>query len=332
MKAISTVIASILMLMIVIALGGTTYLYISGTFTSKTATAFEIIDEVNGTVTIRNSGTETITSFSSVTLDGNPVSIAVVPNIDELVAYWSFNDGDGTVAIDSSDNGNDGTLVNSPAWTTGKYGNAVDFAPEVEDYVEVADATSLDFGNRPFTIEVVVYPQSFTKETVIFYKRTNNLGNAEQTGYMLFITTAGSVNMNVNQNPDVQSARTGSVIQPNTWYHIVGVVNGANSKVYVNGEDRTSANDIDGSLNTDTIVNGFVGYGNHINHESDAKIDELRIYNRALSENEIQQLYLGLVAPGQLAKVKPLTPLSKGTHALRLCTSSICNTAILTIV
>ncbi|MBU5537497.1 MAG: hypothetical protein KQA38_02955, partial [Candidatus Aenigmarchaeota archaeon] len=75
---------------------GTAYLYISGTFTSKTATTFEIIESVNDTVTIRNSGTESITNIKA-TLDGGDVNIAVVPNIPGMVAYWSFNEGSGTV-------------------------------------------------------------------------------------------------------------------------------------------------------------------------------------------------------------------------------------------
>lgn len=70
----------------------------------------------------------------------------------------------------------------------------------------------------------------------------------------------------------------------------------------------------------------------------DGIIDEVAIYNKALSESEIKQLHSGkqlhsvLVSPGQLATIKPLTELSKGTHTLRLCTSSMCNTALLTIV
>ncbi|MBU5537116.1 MAG: LamG domain-containing protein [Candidatus Aenigmarchaeota archaeon] len=60
-------------------------------------------------------------------------------------------------------------------------------------------------------------------------------------------------------------------------------------------------------------------------------IDEVRIYNRALSESEIKQLHSGLVSPGQTATIKPLISLSKGTHTLRLCTSSMCSTAILTV-
>lgn len=77
-KAISTVIASILMLMIVIALGGTAYLYISGTFTGKTATTFEVIDAIGSTVAIRNSGTETINQLEA-TLDGSSVDLTM-PN------------------------------------------------------------------------------------------------------------------------------------------------------------------------------------------------------------------------------------------------------------
>lgn len=75
-KAISTVIASILMLMITMALGGTAYLYISGTLSGKTSQTFELVDSVNDTITVRNSGTETIKSFTA-TLDGSPTVVGL---------------------------------------------------------------------------------------------------------------------------------------------------------------------------------------------------------------------------------------------------------------
>lgn len=84
-KAISTVIASILMLMIVIALGGTTYLFISGTLTGKTSTTFELLDSINDTVIIRNSGAEPIKSMT-VTL-GDSTTTTIFDLNNNLVGY-----------------------------------------------------------------------------------------------------------------------------------------------------------------------------------------------------------------------------------------------------
>lgn len=77
-KAISTIIATILMLLIVVALGGTSYLFISGALSSKTAHAFSLTDSVEGTVTIRNDGTQAINSLKAK-LDNNDVAILISP-------------------------------------------------------------------------------------------------------------------------------------------------------------------------------------------------------------------------------------------------------------
>ncbi|MBU5537037.1 MAG: fibrinogen-like YCDxxxxGGGW domain-containing protein [Candidatus Aenigmatarchaeota archaeon] len=77
-KGISTVIGVILMLMITIALAGTAYLYISGTFTSRLATPFSVIGSTGSKVTIRNDGTSEITKITA-TLDGQSVNLKMQP-------------------------------------------------------------------------------------------------------------------------------------------------------------------------------------------------------------------------------------------------------------
>jgi flagellin-like protein len=80
-KGISTIVATILMLMIVIALAGAAYLYISGVFTSRISTAFEIVFADASTIGIRNIGTENITQLN-VFVDGEEVSIEKMSPIE----------------------------------------------------------------------------------------------------------------------------------------------------------------------------------------------------------------------------------------------------------
>jgi hypothetical protein len=73
-----------------------------------------------------------------------------------LAGYWKFDEGSGTVASDSSNNGNTGTLVNGPQWVDGIRGNALTF-DGVDDYVDVLDSNNLDV-SQSITIEAWVKP------------------------------------------------------------------------------------------------------------------------------------------------------------------------------
>lgn len=122
MKAISSVIATILMLMIVIALAGSAYLFISGFFGKETAQTFSIVDSYQDTITIVNDGSGPIKTMTA-RIEGQDVPIAVVPSISGLVGYWSLNEGIGPTAYDSSGNNNcgflGGNLVVNPGFEEG---------------------------------------------------------------------------------------------------------------------------------------------------------------------------------------------------------------------
>ena len=343
LKAISTVIASILMLMIVIALGGTTYLYVSGTLIGKISTTFEIVDSINDTVIIRNSGTEPLTSITA-TLNGNTANTAVVPNIPGLVGYWSLNEGSGTTTDDNSDNNNIGTLSPScpdcPSRIVGKHGNALLF-DGTNDYVSVTSTASL----RPTTaLTVTAWVRAITSgrwtiiavhelnvETATWALLVGNFGGTN--GRPSFLTNNGTFT-NTN-SATISMATTNISANTISWYFLAGVYNGTHNVIYVNGVEEAVAahavaNDGIGGYDTSDIV--AIG-GDTTGGFADLRgeVDEVVVYNRALSESEIKQLYSGLVSPGQVATIKPLATLTKGTHTLRLCTSSMCNTAILTI-
>ncbi|MBI2543411.1 MAG: hypothetical protein HYW24_04465 [Candidatus Aenigmarchaeota archaeon] len=79
-KAISTIVATVLILVLTIGMGGAAYVFISGTFSSKTATSFELLDAVEDTVTIRNTGTGLISTITA-NLDGKSVNIPLPSSV-----------------------------------------------------------------------------------------------------------------------------------------------------------------------------------------------------------------------------------------------------------
>ena len=100
---------------------------------------------------------------SSLTLTAAPTTVSTptsTPTVNGsgLVAYWKFDDGNGTTACDSSGNGNSGTLINGPLWTTGRVGKALYF-DGVDDNVNVPASNSLNLTNS-FTLSAWVNPAS----------------------------------------------------------------------------------------------------------------------------------------------------------------------------
>ncbi|MBI4009933.1 MAG: hypothetical protein HY361_01935 [Candidatus Aenigmarchaeota archaeon] len=321
-KAISSIIGTLLMLIITIALVGFSYSYISGVFTTKTAEVFYVVDSLNDTVTISNSGTAVVNSMRA-TLDGNSIPIAVVPNIQGLVGYWSFNEGSGSTASDNSGNRNIGSLINGPMWIDGKYGKAIQF-DGVDDGIKQNDGSNVNIVGD-ITVEAWVKPTLGSDSTVVHKDGQYSLLVRGGTG---FVTWADSSIWSYatfgNQNIGLQA---------NTWQHLVATDTGGTVRLYLDGQDKFNK-PFGGFL---TATNAIMHIGCYSGTDVcstnffNGAIDEVRIYNRALSESEIKQLYSGLILPGQLATIKPLATLTSGKHTLRLCTSSMCSTAVLTI-
>jgi len=350
-KAVSTVIASILMLMIVIALGGTTYLFISGTFTSKTATAFEVIDAINDTVIIRNSGTEPITSLSSARLDDSNTVYRISTKDSSLVGYWQMdesswiNDCSTNTVIDSSGNGDDGKSC--PAGSgpiggaTGRFGNAGDFDAS-NDYINILHSSILN-GDDKLTYSAWFYARSYSKPHNQIIGKSVHGGGQSRAQMGIWINSDGTIQGRAETNTGRINV-IGPVISTNIWYHVALVFNGISLKLYLNGE-RVAAQSFSATIlvkNTDPLRIGCdydrCGFpepptNQNGNYLFDGLIEEVKIYNRALSEQEIKASFnIGSqIDPGEIAAMKVYGISTKGTHTLRLCTSSMCNTAILTI-
>ncbi|MCK4883757.1 MAG: DUF2341 domain-containing protein, partial [Candidatus Diapherotrites archaeon] len=90
----------------------------------------------------------TITDTSGSELTDFQVPVDLITGLYDntgLVGSWHFSEGTGTRTVDSSGNGNDGTLINGPVWTTGKFGFGLQF-DGVDDFVAVGSDSNLDMG------------------------------------------------------------------------------------------------------------------------------------------------------------------------------------------
>ena len=203
-----------------------------------------------------------------------------------LVAYWSFDEGAGAIAGDSSGTGRTATLVNKPIWiASGAIGGALSF-DGVDDHVI--------FWSHPqgvISISAWVYAQA-------------NPGNLipriiEMPGYALFLTEPGASYPMSLGFISRRSSRDGEWHTPtnsmayNSWHHIAVVYDSSSTlnspALYIDGVKQTTSK-ITSPQGTQT-VNGGNGETGLIGKGWDGLIDELRIHNRALSATEIVSLY-----------------------------------------
>lgn len=200
------------------------------------------------------------------------------PVIAGLALAFGFNEGSGATVGDTSGNNNTGT-ISGATWTTqGKYGGALTF-DGINDVVTVPDAASLDVTSA-LTLEAWVYPMVVT----VGWKA---LLQKQVDAYLL---TAGSSGGPPAVGGTLNGVCCTNVYAPtalavNSWTHVAGTYDGAIMRLYLNGV-QVASRAATGSLqvNANPLSMGGNTYGGEY---FQGRIDEVRIYNRALTPAEI---------------------------------------------
>jgi hypothetical protein len=205
-----------------------------------------------------------------------------------LVAAYGFDENTGTTVDDSSGDNNNGTLTNA-TWTTGKYGSALNFTGATNSYVTINDAASLD-ETTGLTVEAWVNPSTLNSADYGWdaaVAKENRSSSANDVSYALYAAngtgTAPALHLNIKGKGD-EGVQGMSVLPLNTWTFLAGTYDGATMKLYVNGTlvaSRTMAGSIVTSTNPLRIGGDWSG------EMFTGVIDNVRIYNQALSASEI---------------------------------------------
>ncbi len=204
--------------------------------------------------------------------------ITRAPNNLGLVGYWPMNEGSGTVSSDFSGNKNNGAFGGTPTWVSGKFGKGLNFFNLVH-YVQVPDSNSLDT-TSDVTVSAWIKLNGNSDTQFVVNKDEN---------YSLSVT-GGLVRM---QFWTGTTARAVDVTAPSSgsWHHVVGVVTSNEvTAVYVDGIlQGSSAYVISGGVSR-VLTNPLI-FGTGFGGGYAGSIDEVRIYNRALSQSEVSTLY-----------------------------------------
>jgi hypothetical protein len=213
------------------------------------------------------------------------------PGIDTgMVGHWTFDETSGTVASDSSGNGNNGTLVSGPVWTPGKIGGGLSLNG-TSSYVMVPDSPTLDIaGSGSITVWVKRNALSTGDWRAIVAKGNDNV-NAHYN-YGMEFSSADRMEIDVGGGATGTQVDDAIIAQTDlTNWHQHGVVwNGTLITYYYDGllvgagwsQVAPSAG------NTSSLFFGTFGNGGDF---LNATIDDVRIYNRALTAADMSALY-----------------------------------------
>jgi len=219
-----------------------------------------------------------------------PIAMGVDPNhslSSGLVGYWPLSDGSGTQAKDISGGDLVQTLYGTAVWASTSKGTAFDFNTG-SDFSYSNPGIPLSTG---YTISAWV--RFDTASTVISDVAGADVGSArnfqfKRANSVLYLVTFDSTGTTVIDTVGSTTLDSG------VWYHLVGTYDSTSgSVVYINGSQDGSNASTHGTMFTlddaaDTFYIGFVGRGSN---RHDGYIQNVRVYNRALSAAEVEALY-----------------------------------------
>lgn len=220
-----------------------------------------------------------------------PVTNNVVPSdlLSGLIGYWKFDEADGTTAYDETDNENNGVAQNlSVNSDDAKIGKAYDFtATNSRVYIPFDESIELD---SSLTISLWVKIDVLGAYQLM---QTYNNNYAQQYDYLLSVNSAGRIRFYC-QNTDetlLQSYTNEGILSTDTYYHIVAIAKtGEPLKIYLNNVDvvTTASANWSGVFGVKSIIS--IG-GNGTNTGLNGRLDEVSIYNRVLTADEVEELY-----------------------------------------
>jgi hypothetical protein len=206
---------------------------------------------------------------------------ATPQNIDTtLAAYWALDDGSGTIAVDSSSNGYNGTLMNGPTWTTGRIGGALSF-DGVNDSVDTIFTEQLNTWTVSLWVSSPAAPAAAAASGPV--NRDHNF----QINWNHFNPLYRGAAV-VNVGGTWYSASFGALVA-NTWYHLTATYDGETLNAYVNGVLVSSNTAPSGPPDFESLplrLGGHAAAPQYFN----GTMDDVRVYRRALSAAEIAAL------------------------------------------
>jgi hypothetical protein len=210
---------------------------------------------------------------------------ATTPAVEGLVGYWRLDEGTGLTTADASGNGDDGTLSGEVTWVAGRVGaNALNFhgAGVADAHVGIPDAAGLRFtADQSFTVGAWVNATDLPGKWTGLVTKSTDAG----AGYGLFIDPTNHWVFATNSD---DHALIGSTVTTG-WHYVTAVQDGTagTRQIYVDGVLRGTGTAADASGTGELWLGGSKATNTQY---FNGAIDDIRIYSRALSQAEIQDI------------------------------------------
>jgi hypothetical protein len=209
-----------------------------------------------------------------------------------LIGWWRFDDGSGTLAVDSSGNANTGALNNAPAWTRGHLGKAISLNGTSQDFLKTGLSTTTTT-NLSISMWVNVTSNAGGYAALI---AAHNAGDDYVEGFNMDQGAAGSAGFTEVNFECASSNGEDNLMNASfafgTWVHVALITpdGGGHATLYINGVQQKSRNAC-GSMSINNLFIGARHFGGSDTGFLNGIVDDVRIYNRVLSVSDILQLY-----------------------------------------
>ncbi len=280
------------------ALSGLTTNAVSGAITIQNGA------NLNAPAAFTNAGSLTIGTGSTITFTGAGTSVVPASAASNLISHWSA-DGDAT---DSQGN-NSGTLENGAGFAPGEIGQAFNF--QNGSYVNAGTSASL--APATITVEYWIYGRSVNSDYTQPISRWGHNTSSPDSWIFDYAPNDDFYFSVVNTSGTQANAGTTAPLALNAWHFIAGTYNGTTVSLYVDGQLAGTAaltGAIQNNSSTTSIGTKFADGTTH--YSFNGLVDDVGIYNRALTPSELSSIYTAGVA-GIFTQTGGQTQLAGGT-------------------
>jgi hypothetical protein len=210
-----------------------------------------------------------------------------------LVGHWHLDEGGGSVAADSSGNGNNGEVLGGIGWVAGRFGSALRFDPS-GGRVQIPDNATLE----PISaVSAAAWVNSPHDPGDFRYVVAKGAAGCIAGSYGVYTGPNGGLDFYVSNNHGTAYARSplaGTQVWDGRWHMVVGTYDGRFIRLYVDGTEVGSGTSHTGPLEYSLRDSNdlFIGdYAGCVQHVFDGTIDEVSVWRRAISADEVKSMY-----------------------------------------